>query len=81
MQAIIQFHSTVLSAVEGNKPHILCTYLYDVSKRFNQFYHDCSIGQAETPDLKTARLALAQATGLILKKGLEILGIPSPEKM
>lgn len=81
MQALLQFHSTVLSAVEGSKPHVLCTYLYDVSKRFNQFYHDCSIGQAETAELKTARLALAQSTGLILKKGLEILGIPSPEKM
>jgi arginyl-tRNA synthetase len=81
MQALIQFHQTLLAAVEMNKPHLLCTYLYDLAKRFNQFYHDCSIGQAETEDLKETRLALAQATGLIIQKGLEVLGIPSPEKM
>lgn len=81
MQALIQFHTVVLSAAENNKPHILCTYLYDLAKRFNQFYHDCSIGQAETEDLKKTRLALAEATGKVLQQGLGVLGIPSPEKM
>ena len=81
MQALIQFHTVVLSAVEGNKPHLLCTYLYDLAKRFNQFYHDCSIGMAETPELKKTRLDLAQSSGLVIKKSLEIMGIPSPEKM
>lgn len=81
MQSLMSFHSLVLGAAENYKPHLLCTYLYDLAKRFNAFYHDCSIGHAETESLKQARLALAESTGLVLKQGLSLLGIPTPEKM
>jgi arginyl-tRNA synthetase len=81
MQGLMGFHSIVLGSAENHKPHLLCTYLYETAKRFNVFYHECSIGQAETVELKNARLALSEATGLVLKKGLELLGIPTPEKM
>jgi arginyl-tRNA synthetase len=81
MQALMNFHSIVLGSAENYKPHLLCTYLYETAKRFNLFYHECSIGQAETEDLKQARLALSEAVGVVLKKGLELLGIPTPEKM
>lgn len=81
MQSLLNFNTQVVSATENEKPHVLCTYLYDLAKRFNLFYHDCSIGQAATPELKTARLALAASTGEILKQGLALLGIPVPERM
>ena len=81
MQGLMGFHSVVLGSAENYKPHLLCTYLYDLSKRFNAFYHDCSIGHAETEPLKQARLALSEATGILLKQGLSLLGIPTPEKM
>lgn len=81
MQGLMNFHPIVLGSAENYKPHLLCTYLYETAKRFNLFYHDCSINHAETEDLKQARLALSEATGRILIKGLELLGIPAPEKM
>lgn len=81
MQSLMSFHSLVLGAAENYKPHLLCTYLYDLAKRFNAFYHDCSIGHAETEALKQARLALSESTGAVLKQGLGLLGIPTPEKM
>lgn len=81
MQGLMHFHQQVLNATENYKPHSLCTYLYDLAKRFNSFYHDCPIATAESEDLKQARLALAQCTGLVLQKGLALLGIPSPERM
>src|SRR6185312_17412038 len=81
MQSLLNFNTQVVSATENEKPHALCTYLYDLAKRFNLFYHECSIGQAATPELKTARLALAASTGEILKQGLALLGIPVPERM
>jgi arginyl-tRNA synthetase len=59
----------------------LCSYLYDTAKKFNIFYHDCSIGQAETVDLQQARLALCEATLKVLKQGLSLVGIPVPERM
>jgi arginyl-tRNA synthetase len=81
MQALMNFHAVVLGSAENYKPHLLCTYLYETAKRFNLFYHECSIGQAETEELKQARLALSESVGIVLKKGLELLGIPTPEKM
>ena len=48
---------------------------------FNLFYHECSIGNAENESLKHSRLALCQSTAAILEKGLELLGIPTPERM
>ncbi|MGZ5279327.1 MAG: arginine--tRNA ligase domain-containing protein, partial [Pseudobdellovibrionaceae bacterium] len=81
MAGLMNFHSIVLGSAENYKPHLLTTYLYETAKRFNLFYHECSIGQAQTEDLKQARLALSEATGLVLKKGLEILGIPAPDRM
>lgn len=81
MQGLLQFQSTVLAAAEQYKPALVCTYLYDLAKRFNLFYHECSIGQAESQELRQARLALAESTGNVLTLGLSLIGIPSPEKM
>lgn len=81
MQHLMNFNSIVLSAAENYKPALICTYLYDTAKKFNVFYHECSIGKAETEELKKARLALASATALTLKHGLALLGIPVPNRM
>lgn len=81
MQHLMNFNSTVLAAAENYKPALLCTYLYETAKKFNVFYHDCSIGHAETQDLQKARLALSAATGLVLVNGLSLLGIPAPDRM
>ncbi len=81
ISGLMSFQNIVLGAAENYKPHLLTTYLYETAKRFNLFYHECSIGNAETEDLKQARLALSQATGLVLAQGLALLGIPVPERM
>ncbi|MDZ4660234.1 MAG: arginine--tRNA ligase [Pseudomonadota bacterium] len=78
---LMHFNATVLSAAENHKPALVCNYLYDLAKKFNQFYHDCPIGTAANDELKTTRLALAYAAGRVLKNGLDLLGIPTPEKM
>lgn len=81
MQKMMYFHSTVLTSAVQYRPSMLCTYLYELAKCFNLFYHECSIGQADTPELKQARLALSYSTGQVLEQGLSLLGIPSPLKM
>lgn len=80
-QALMNFHSVVVQASETYRPSIICTYLYDVAKRFNFFYHECSIGQAETKELQQARLALSYSTREVLKQGLGLIGIPAPDRM
>lgn len=81
MQHLMQFHSVVILAAETYRVSILCTYLYELAKRFNLFYHECSVGQAETADLQRARLALSYSVGQVLSHGLGLLGIPAPERM
>ncbi len=76
-----QLNSQVSLAIESYRPNVVCNYLYEVAKQFSQFYHECSIGHAETEELKKDRLALATATALVLKEGLSLLGIPVPERM
>lgn len=81
MQHLMNFNTIVLGSAENYKPASLCGYLYDTAKKFNAFYHDCPIGNAEDAEVKKSRLALAAATGNVLQKGLALLGIPVPERM
>jgi arginyl-tRNA synthetase len=62
-------------------PHLLAGYLFDLARLFNGFYRDCSILNAESETLKGERFALVRAVGMVLKKGLELLGIPVLNRM
>lgn len=81
LQQLLHFHHLVILATENYKPSLLTTYLFELAKKFNGFYHDCSIGQAETEELKRARLALSEAVLQVLKQGLALVGIPTPSRM
>lgn len=81
LQKISLFNSVVESSVEQLKTIHLCAYLYELGKLFNSFYAECPIGKASSEQLMKSRLALAVATGKVMKKGLSILGIPAPERM
>lgn len=79
--SLLKFNHSVLAAYENLRPSILCNYLYELAKVFSSFYHDCPIAKANTEDEKKLRLYLASATGIVLKRGLALLGIQSPTKM
>lgn len=81
MQTLLHFHHITILSAENYKPSLLCTYLFELAKRFNGFYHDCPIGQAENEELKQARLALAESVGLVLRQGLALIGVPTPDRM
>ncbi len=81
VRILMNFNIVAADAAINYRPSNICAYVFEVAKRFNGFYHECPVGTAETAELKTARLALAAATGLVLQKGLGLLGIPAPEKM
>ena len=80
VKTLLQFPNEICSAADARAPHKLATYLRDVATAFSAFYRDCRVVGEETP-LRTARLALAQASGIVLKNGLAILGIDAPEQM
>jgi arginyl-tRNA synthetase len=59
-------------------PHLICTYLYELSQEFNRFYENNRV--IDDPREKQ-RLALVNQYADTLKSGLELLNIPTPEKM
>ncbi len=73
--------SEVLQEVEKELlPNRLCEYLYQLSKKFNQFYENCPVLQAEEPK-RTSRLLLCDLAAKTLELGLSLLGIEIIERM
>ena len=62
------------------EPHRLAEYLHTVAGVFHKFYHECRV-VTEDVQLTRARLALCQATRIVLRNGLAVLGISAPEQM
>jgi arginyl-tRNA synthetase len=62
-------------------PHHLCTYTYDLTKKFNTFYNSVHILNEEDESKKVLRLQLVDMFTQVLKNSFDILGITMPEKM
>jgi len=77
---VCQFAEIVPQVVNGFRPNILATYLFELANSFHAFYEACPVLKSEEP-VRSSRLALCELTGLVLQKGLELLGIKVPEKM
>jgi arginyl-tRNA synthetase len=67
-------------AVVAHEPHRITFYLQELSGLFHPYYNKHRI-VIEDVELTRARLALCESTRLVLKDGLEILGISAPQKM
>jgi arginyl-tRNA synthetase len=76
-----EFSDTVKDAATSYAPNRVATYIYELSQIFNRFYNTLSILNAETEAEKISRLALTEATSIVLKNGLNLLGIETVEKM
>jgi arginyl-tRNA synthetase len=76
-----KYSDTVSEAAENYSPALIANYCYDLSKEYNQFYHDFSILGEENNSLKNFRLFLSKVTSEVLFSGMWLLGIEMPEKM
>lgn len=81
IQKMNDFTSAVEDAGNNYNPAGIANYCYELTKEFNQFYHDYSILNAETEAEKITRLVLAANVAKILKNGMALLGIEVPERM
>lgn len=81
IKALGEFPATVNKAAENLDPSVMASYLYEVSKLFSKFYQNCSIVNAESSELKSARLFLAECTLTVMKKAMNLLLVPFLEKM
>ena len=62
-------------------PHKLCDYIFDLSQRFNVFYENCPVANADTAEQQQSRAALCAVTANTLKLVLDILGINTVERL
>jgi len=74
------FPSLVKEATEQLKPHIIASYLYNLSSQFSLFYNACPVLKAEE-NLRNARLVLIECCQRVLENGLGLLGIDVLEEM
>ncbi len=81
IQKISEFGAAVEQAGKDYSPSGIANYCYELTKEFNQFYHDYSILGADTAEEKVVRLVLAQNVAKTLKNGMALLGIEVPERM
>jgi arginyl-tRNA synthetase len=77
---LAEFPQLVASAALAREPHRLTTYLRDVSARFHSYYHDNRVVSDDSATT-AARLFLSQATRIVLRNGLTLLGISTPDRM
>ena len=78
---INQFNDVVESALKQYKTSLICNYLYDLAKSYNQFYANCPVAKASSEQLGAARRDLSKACAQTLKQGLALLGIEAPIRM
>ena len=81
IQKMDAFKVAVKDAGENYNPAGIANYCYELTKDFNQFYHDYSILSADTDAEKVTRLVLADNVAKVIKNGMKLLGIEVPERM
>jgi arginyl-tRNA synthetase len=75
---ITEYPEIIEQATLGLMPHHLCIYLYELAQEFNRFYENSRIIGDERERI---RLRLIVAYAAILKNGLTVLGVPTPDRM
>lgn len=81
VQKINEYGAAVAQAGKDYSPSGIANYCYELTKAFNQFYHDYSILGADTTEQKQLRLVLAANIAKTIKNGMALLGIEVPERM
>ena len=81
IQKMDEFGAAVRQAGKDYSPSGIANYCYELTKDFNQFYHDYSILNAENDNEKIVRLVIAKNVAKTIKNGMALLGIEVPERM
>ncbi len=81
LRQIARFPDAVAAAAETYEPHRIAHRLYRLAQDFSAFYDRVPVIKAETAGLAAARLKLVAMTGSVIRIGLHLLGIETPERM
>jgi arginyl-tRNA synthetase len=80
MKALLDYPALIAGAAEALEPHRVANYLHDTAGKIHVWYHKAHVLN-EPEEIMRARLVLARASQLVLRNGLELLGISVPERM
>ncbi|MEF3303519.1 arginine--tRNA ligase [Paenibacillus sp. GYB003] len=80
VKELAAFPDKVVQAMDKLEPSIVSRHLIDIAQSFNRFYHECPI-LTDDAALKTARLALVACACVVLRVGLGLIGLQSPERI
>ena len=78
LRTLYRFEDVIEEAGKNFAPNLLCNYLFDLSRKFNLFYAKYKIIGSDNEDF---RILLTSAVSQVIKNGLNLLGIKSPERM
>ena len=78
---LLGFGAVISQVVETAEPHTLAAFLFDVASAYTTFYEQCPVLKAPTDSVRHGRLALSALTLRVLLTGLDLLGVPAPERM
>jgi len=81
IKQISRYPFIIKEATDSLRPNIIANYAREMAEQFNQFYKDVPVLNADTEELRSARLALVDAFRIVVKDSLRLLGISSPEIM
>ena len=81
IQKMNAYGVAVEQAGKDYSPSGIANYCYELTKEFNQWYHDFSVLNAEDEQTKITRLVIAKNVAKIIKQGMALLGIEVPERM
>lgn len=81
IQKLSEYGAAVEQAGKDYSPSGIANYCYELTKVFNQFYHDYSILNEADPQKRQQRLVIARNVAKVLKNGMALLGIEVPERM
>jgi len=82
IQKLVQFPQEIISAANSYNPSLIVNHIFETARAFNQFYGKHKVILKETDfELMKARLNLVKSTAIVLKKGLNLLGIEALTRM
>jgi arginyl-tRNA synthetase len=81
VQLLNLFPEIVEQAGSTHNPALIANYAYELTKEYNQFYHDYPILREEKTEVQSLRLTLSKAIGDVIRKSMWLLGIDVPERM
>ena len=80
MKALLDYPKLIESAADLLEPHLVANFLHDTAGKIHLWYHKDHVLNEPEPIMQ-ARLVLARASQLVLRNGLDLLGISAPERM